>query len=187
MTDTPARILLVTGPAGIGKSTLAWEIGSRLADMRIPHVAIETDELDRVFPKPSREELETLSPGTTDVSGVNLAALWSTYRALGHTRLILSGVMMHLEFDRRWITAAIPDAEITVLRLTAGDATLVERLDRREVGSGKDEQIQRTLRQARRMAAEAPGAQLIVETDGRSAREIATEVLDAVAWLTGEA
>jgi hypothetical protein len=59
-------------------------------------------------PRPSAEELQGLRPGTTDISTINLAAIWSTHRALGHSRLIMSGVMMHLNFDRRWILAAIP-------------------------------------------------------------------------------
>lgn len=80
------EILLITGPAGIGKSTVCWEIGAQLAAANVPHVVIETDELDRVFPRPTAEELSALRPGTTDVSALNLAAMWETYRALGHTR-----------------------------------------------------------------------------------------------------
>jgi len=96
-------LLLVTGAAGIGKSTLCWEMGSLLQRAEVAHAIIETDELDRIFPKPTREELQRLWPGTTDVSAVNLAAIWSAYRALGHTKLIMSGVMMHPAFDQRWI------------------------------------------------------------------------------------
>ena len=84
------------------------------------HAAIESDELDRVFPKPGAEELAPLTPGARDVSQLNLAALWSTYRALGHSRLIMSGVMLHVGFDKRWILAAIPDAQITVVRILNG-------------------------------------------------------------------
>jgi predicted kinase len=137
------HILLITGPAGIGKSTLCWEIGAKLEAAGIAHAIIETDELDRVYPKPGPDELERLQPGTTDISSINLAALWSTYRALGHSRLIMSGVMMHLDFDRRWILAAVPDAEITVIRLQASEHTLTERLAKREIGSGAEEQLQR--------------------------------------------
>jgi 2-phosphoglycerate kinase len=98
------EITLITGPAGVGKSTLCWEMSLQLATVNVAHTVIETDELDRVFPRPSAEDLARIRSGTTDISSLNLAAIWSTYRALGHTRLIMSGVMMHLEFDRRWIS-----------------------------------------------------------------------------------
>ena len=113
----PTEILLITGPAGIGKSTLCWEIGAQLAAAKVPHAIIETDELDRVFPRPTAEQLNALRPGTTDVSALSLAAMWGTYRALGHARLIMSGVMLHLKSDYQWISQAIPDARITAVRL----------------------------------------------------------------------
>lgn len=180
---TPAEILLITGPAGVGKSTLCWEMGALLARAGIAHVAIESDELDRVFPKPGAEELAPLAPGARDVSQLNLTALWDTYRALGHTRLIMSGVMLHLAFDKSWILAAIPDARITVVRLRGNDTSLRERLDRREAGPGRDAQIERSLRQARRLADEAAGDFIVVETDGRSPAELAGEVLGKAGWL----
>lgn len=180
---TPVEILLITGPAGVGKSTLCWEMGDVLAEAGIAHVAIESDELDRVFPKPGAEELAPLAPGARDISQLNLAALWGTYRALGHTRLIMSGVMMHVGFDKSWILAAIPDARITVVRLRAGDEALLARLDRRETGAGRDAQIERSLRQARRLAGEATDGFIIVETDGRAPTELASDVLGKMGWL----
>lgn len=174
-------ILLVTGPAGVGKSTLCWEIGAVLAAAAKPHAIIETDELDRVHPKPSAEELERLKPGTRDVSSLNLAALWSTYHALGHRRLIMSGVMLHLGFDRRWILAAIPQAQFTIVRLLAAEATLLARLEQREIGSGLAAQAERTLRQARRMAEERQDGIIFVPTDGRNPAELAQIVL--AAWI----
>lgn len=181
---TPVEILLITGPAGVGKSTLCWEMGDVLAEAGIAHVAIESDELDRVFPKPGAEELASLAPGARDVSQLNLAALWATYRALGHTRLIMSGVMLHVAFDKSWILAAIPEARITVVRLRAGDEALLERLDRRETGAGRDAQIERSLRQAKRMTGEATDGFIIVETDGRAPAELAGEVLGKSGWLS---
>jgi hypothetical protein len=96
---------------------------------------------------------------------------------------VLSGVMMHLAFDRRWITAAIPDAQMTVVRLRSTDETLIARLDQREIGLGRDEQVQRALQQARRMASEPPEGVLFVPTDGKSPSELAETLLHEIGWL----
>ncbi|HEV2505106.1 MAG TPA: AAA family ATPase [Mesorhizobium sp.] len=179
------QLLLITGPAGVGKSTLCWELSAELAAAQIAHAVVETDELDRVFPRPTREELDRLWPGTIDVSSINLAAIWSTYQALGHTRLIMSGVMLHLAFDRRWIMAAIPDAEVTVVRLTVSEPALLARLAQREIGQGAEAQAERSLRQARRMADENTDGLIVVPTDGRTPVDLARAVLEKVGWLDG--
>ncbi|ESX81893.1 MULTISPECIES: AAA family ATPase [unclassified Mesorhizobium] len=178
------QILLITGPAGVGKTTLCWEMSAQLSAAQIAHAVIETDEIDRVFPRPSAEDLERIQPGTVDVSSINLAAIWSTYRVLGHSRLIMSGVMMHLQFDRRWILAAIPDARITVVRLSATEPTILARLAQREIGSGAEEQAQRSFRQARRMAGEAAEDLFVVPTDGKMPKELAEIILREVGWLS---
>jgi predicted kinase len=171
------QILLITGPAGVGKSTLCWEVSAQLAAKQVTHAVIETDELDRVFPPPSAEELERIRPGTTDVSSINLAAIWETYSALGHSRLIMSGVMMYLDFDKRWIRAAIPDAEIKVVRLSASEPTLLARITRREIGSGAEKQLQRSLKQAARMASEDTEGLMVVPTDRKEPTELAEVIL----------
>ncbi len=177
------QIVLITGPAGVGKSTLCWEMSAQLAAAQIAHAVIETDELDRVFPRPSSEDLEKIQPGTTDVSSINLAAIWSTYRGLGHSRLIMSGIMLHFDLDRRWILAAIPDARITVVRMVATEPALLARLAQREIGSGAEEQAQRSLRQARRMANEGTEGVFVVPTDGKMPAELAEAVLRKIGWL----
>lgn len=177
------QLLLTTGPAGVGKSTLSWEMSAQLAAAHVAHVVVESDELDRVFPRPDADALGRLQPGAIDVSSINLAAIWSTYQALGHTRLIMSGVMMHLSFDKRWILSAIPEARITVVRLSAAEPTLLARLAQRETGSGADEQAQRSLRQARRMAGEEAEGIIVLPTDGKRPAELARIILRKTGWL----
>ena len=177
------EILFITGAAGVGKSTLCWEMSSQLAEAGISHAVIESDELDRVFPKPAQAELDSLKPGTIDLSALNLAAMWSTYRALGHTRLIMSGVVMHPDFDRRWVMAAIPDASIKFVRLIASESTLIARLSGRETGSSASAQVERTLRQARRIATEKPDSSLRFETDGETPETLAIKILYGCGWL----
>ncbi len=179
------QLLLITGPAGVGKSTLCWEIGRQLEARQIAHAVVESDELDRVFPKPSADELDRLRPGTTDVSTINLAAMWSTYKALGHTRLIMSGVMMHLDFDRRWIQAAIPEAQIMVVRLSASEPALLARVAQRETGAAAEEQARRSLGQARRLANQSANGAIVLPTDGRMPSELAATVLAQIDWFVG--
>jgi ribose 1,5-bisphosphokinase PhnN len=111
------HILLITGPSGVGKSTLCWEMSHQLAAAQV--------------------------------------------------------------------LAAIPDARISAVRLAATDATLLERLAQREIGSGVEEQAERSLRQAKRIAGQDQGDAVIVSTDGESPQGLAGEILRKVGWLAG--
>ncbi|MGB3583333.1 MAG: hypothetical protein WBA40_19790 [Roseiarcus sp.] len=178
------KILLITGPAGVGKSTLSWEVSAQLTAAGLRHAAIETDELDRIFPLPSASELDDLREGMTDISETNLASLWGNYRALGCDRLILSGVMVLLDEARKWISRAIPNAEFTIIRLLASNETLLSRLERREIGPGMEDQVRRTLRQADQIATVGSTGAMELKTDGKTPQEIASELLHQIGWLT---
>jgi hypothetical protein len=166
----------------VGKSTLNWEVSAQLTAAGVRHAAIETDELDRIFPLPSASELQDLRPGMTDISEVNLAAIWGNYRALGCDRLILSGVMVFLDEARKWIGRAIPNADFTVVRLLASNDVLLRRLEKREIGSGIEDQVRRTLRQANEIATLGSAGVIELQTDGKAPQELASELLNQD-WL----
>lgn len=172
------NVLVICGAAGVGKSTVAWEIGRQLQIADVRHALIDTDELDRVYPQP--EPLSEL----VALSRRNLMALWESFAALGHSRLILSGVMLDLDTNLAWISASIENADYTVVRLLASDETLRQRVETREIGTGREEQTRRTLAQAKALRQQKTGRAVVVQTDGRSPEEIAQEILEVIGWAS---
>ncbi|GAA0956784.1 AAA family ATPase [Actinocorallia libanotica] len=167
-----ATVVLICGPAGVGKSSTAYEVSRQLARSDIAHALIETDELDRVHPWPP--------PGldTAELSKHNLHALWSNYQALGHTRLILTGVFVDLTEPLDWIRHVLPRAGITLIRLTADTPTLRTRILQRELGPEAEKQWRRTLTQLHSLNATAELETLRIDTTGRTPTDIATEIIE---------
>jgi Mrp family chromosome partitioning ATPase len=161
-------VLVISGPAGVGKSVTAFEVSHQLQAADVGHVLIDTDELDRIYPVPD---------DLADVTERNLAAMWRTFAEQGARRLIIVGVYLDRAPELEWVRRAIPDATITCVRLSASDGTLVERVTRRELGSDRDGQLERTRRQVVRLEADRRDDITTIATDGRSLDDIAREIL----------
>jgi len=164
MTD----VLVISGPAGVGKSATAIEISDQLQAADVDHVLIDTDELDRIYPVPD---------DLADVTERNLASMWRTFAARGARRLILVGVYLDRTSELDWVRRAIPDPTFTCVRLGASDSTLVDRVSRREVGSQRDAQLERTRRQVAALEADRRDEITSIVTDGRSVEDIARQIL----------
>jgi len=166
----------VTGPVGVGKTTLIECMSGLLRGAEIPHAAVDFDQLTACFPR---------SPGDdvwgTNLGLANLAALWRNYAALGADRLLIARVIedrKELDGYRR----AVPGAEIVVVRLRASPSTLQERVRQRGEARGMEWHLARavelaTLMEARRVE------DLVLETEGRQPAELARETLQRVGWL----
>jgi gluconate kinase len=163
-----ADVLSISGPAGVGKSSVAFEISLQLQATGTDHALIDTDELDRLFPVP--DDYRALSEE-------NLAAVWRGFARRGASRLILAGVYLDRPVELEWIARAVPGARFTLVRLVASDETIAERVRRRELGSGMDAQLGRSLHQAARMAADVQDGVTVVATDGRDLVSVAEHVL----------
>jgi Mrp family chromosome partitioning ATPase len=161
-------VLVISGPAGVGKSTTAFEVSHQLQAADVDHVLIDTDELDRIYPVPG---------DLSDVTERNLAAMWGTFAARGARRLILVGVYLDRPTELDWVRPAIPDAAITCVRLAASDATLVDRVDRREIGSDRAGQLERTRRQVAAIDADQRDGVTVIVTDGLAVEDIARRIL----------
>jgi adenylylsulfate kinase-like enzyme len=125
---TPVQVLLLSGPGGVGKSTLGWEVATQLRRLGIAHVLLDSDELDRAWPLTAAER--------DQLNHANLTAFWANAAALGHTRLIFTGVFLNAAAARDWIAGCIPAASITRVVLDTSDGELEQRVRIRESGYG---------------------------------------------------
>ena len=169
------EVLIVCGPAGVGKTSVVNEVAEQLKRAGLDHAVIDTDALDQVHPWPP----PGLAP--SELSRRNLAAVWRNFRAIGHRRLILAGVFVDLPLEIAWITDAVHPDRVTAVRLTATEEELEARVRQREIGSAADAQLRRTFQQARAIAAESRA--LTIDTTGESVAGVARLVLGAAGWL----
>ena len=170
--------ILITGPVASGKTTVAFEASAQLEASGIAHALVDADELDRIFSAPQGD------PHKTALTGRNLAAVWQNQAAAGAPRPILAMVAESLERELPWIRAAVPGAEIVVVRLRAPESELLARVRKREVGSRESYHAGRASEQARSMARESDAeGTIVVQTQGRAVVGIAQEILAKCRWV----
>jgi cellulose biosynthesis protein BcsQ len=168
-------VLVLTGPVGVGKTTIGYAVADLLRQAGQAHALIDLDWLRECFPRPAND------PFHTKLGLQNLTAISANYRKAGVQRLILVDVVE----SREMITAyqvAIPNAEITVVRLRAPLPTILERLAQREVGEGLKWHQQRAavlITQMERDSVE----DVLVDTESRAVVDIALEVMRHMHWL----
>ena len=168
-----ADVLVLSGAAGVGKTSVAHEVASQLRRMGVAHAVIDTDELDHVFPVP--DDLPRLTER-------NLAAIWEGFRERGIHRLILVGVFMHRETELAWIRRAVGDARFTLIRLSASEAMLRERIGQREQGSDYQAQVERTFAQLRDLAEDETTSLEEIHTDRLRLSQIAAKAISLAGW-----
>lgn len=172
--------LLIGGRAGVGKSTVGWEVSAQLAAADVGHAYVEGDNLDQIHPAPAHD------PSRAGITEANLAALWANYAALGCRRLIYTNTVSVIESELiiRGMGGAV---RTTLVLLTARDATARERLRGREIGSQLGPHIERSARMAVHLENTAPPPVLRISTDGRAVTDIAKEIIAATGWMTNPA
>jgi broad-specificity NMP kinase len=171
----PIDVALLCGAAGVGKSTVAFELSRLLVAADVAHALVDTDELDRVHPWPPHG----LAP--SELSRRNLASVWLNIAALGHDRLILVGVFVDLAAELPWIEDAVPGCRITVVRLRAERPELEQRVRQREIGSGAEDQLGRTLAQV--SAIDDPPDVAQIDTSALDVSEVAELIVGMLGWL----
>jgi hypothetical protein len=169
--------LLIGGRAGVGKTTVAWEVSAVLRRSAVAHAVVDGDFMGQVHPAPEGDPLRS---GITEA---NLTAVWANFAACGYRRLIYTNTVSVLPAATGMFERAMGGGvRIVRVLLTATDATARERLVRREIGSELEEELAGSARKARLLDRDAPAHVVRVPTDGRTVADIAEEVLAATGW-----
>lgn len=168
--------IIVTGPVGVGKTTVADEMGYALRDAAVPHATIDLDRLRAGYPRQANDDRWGTKLGLT-----NLAAVWKNYQAAGARRLLIACVIeKRSDLDR--FREAVPGADILVVRLRATPETLRARVRKRSHGTGMEWDLNRAVELAALME-EQPVEHMLVDTEDRDPPTIARDILQRAGWL----
>ncbi|MFJ4562358.1 AAA family ATPase [Streptomyces caelestis] len=172
-----AEVLLIGGRAGVGKTTVGWEVSAVLRAAAVSHAIIEGDFMGQVHPAPEGD------PHRAEITESNLTAVWANFAQRGYRRLIYTNTVSVLPEATGMFERAM-GAGVGIIRvlLTASDATARERLMGRELGSELEQELESSVRKARLLDQRAPAETVRVVTDGRPVVDIARDVVAATGW-----
>ncbi|MER5711432.1 hypothetical protein AB0B13_29065 [Streptomyces sp. NPDC042898] len=175
--DDP-EVLLIGGRAGVGKTTVGWEVSARLRAAAVSHAIVEGDFMGQVHPAPEGD------PHRSEITESNLTAVWANFARLGYRRLVYTNTVSVLpEATGMFERAMGAGVRIVRVLLTASDVTTGERLAGRELGSELEQELKGSSRKARILDERAPADTVRVTTDGRPVVDIAREVVAATGWI----
>lgn len=173
-----AEVLLIGGRAGVGKTSVGWEVSALLRVAGVAHAVVEGDFMGQVHPAPEGD------PTRSEITECNLTAVWANFARRGYRRLIYTNTVSVLpEATGMFERAMGADVRIVRVLLTASDATARERLVGRELGSELDHELRGSVRKARLLDQRAPADTVRVATDGRTVGDIAREVVATTGWV----
>jgi len=169
----PKGILLLTGTVGTGKTTVAVEIGEKLARMDLPNAVIDLDWLGWVNVGDDFNRYDHLIMQ-------NLISTWGNYRAIGVEYLVLAKALLQQD-PVNMLFSAFPNSSITIVRLTASKETIEYRLSRRDNGKTLHEHLTEMV-DMNQVMDELNLEQATVETDNAAVEELARKVITITNW-----
>ncbi len=162
-------LLIVTGPVGVGKSSIADAVFNMLVQKKIASAVIDVDSFRSAYPPPPNDRFNTM------LVYKNLASVWPNYDALGIKHLIIPNVIENSEEIEQY-KAVIPNASITTIRLMASIPTLHKRLENRESGDSLKWHKNRAI-ELHEQFQKKKLEDIVIDTGNKSIEEIAHNIL----------
>ena len=189
VSDADGHILLICGPTGVGKSTIAFRLYMQYLGAGLTAGDVDLDQIG--FISPARPD----DPGNHRLKARNLAAMWRNCHDAGATHLIAAGPIESNAALQTYIDA-FPKATVTLCRLHAGPDELTRRVVSRGAGGswpqpgdplrGKSDEY---LRAVADQAISADGVlerenvgAMRIDTDGHTPEEAAGLIAAATGW-----
>jgi hypothetical protein len=166
-------VAVVTGPGGVGKSTVLHEADQLLHDAGVRHATVELEEIARFWPRRTDEHAHP------HIGYRNLASVWANYHSSGADRMLL-GLLLERRSELLPLYDAIPGAEVRVVRLHAPLLVIERRLRMREPYPEPELSAARwwSVRVERSAVADH-----VVDNSRRPPRDVAAEMLRLLGWL----
>ncbi len=171
--DEIIKLLIITGPVGVGKTKTADAVSDCLSSKKIAHAVIDMDSLRWAYPRPDDD------PFHSKLGYKNLAVIWPQYYDLGVRHVIIPCVIEN-DDEVAAFNRAIPRAQIMVIRLTASIATLYQRLEERETSDSVAWYKNRAIELDQQLTKKNIGDS-IISTETKTIGEVAREVVDQ--WI----
>ncbi len=168
-------ILLISGPVGVGKSTVGRQVAEILEAKRIPHTFVDFDQIRYTYPRPAND------PWGNQLGLENLRAIWRNCSRSGSLNLILSYVVEESLFIKS-LLKVIPEGDVFTVQLTASLESLNSRLTAREEGSALEWHLNRSVELKSILARSTTPRDHLIDTDSRAAIDIADEIFNVVKW-----
>lgn len=168
------EVLLIGGPAGVGKTSVGWEVSGQLNRLEIGHWHLEGDVLDAAWPRPADDQDGQRMTVNT------LRAMAAVFAGEGYKRCVY--VQTASVIGSHLVTKALGEVHMAGVLLTASEATRFQRLSSREIGSDLDRHLASTRRMAERLEHESPEWVIRVPTDDRTVAAIAKDVIGRSGW-----
>jgi predicted kinase len=171
------RAILLTGAAGVGRTTVAQAAGRLLTAAGCVTAVVDTDMLAQFGPPP---RTGPASGGFYDrLKCANLAALWATFKAAG-ARFVVVAAVIDSSSLRELYAESLAGCEVRLVRLTADDDTVRGRLRRRDAGRKLEVHLA-ALAERGRPPTTNPVEDFTVSND-RSVADVAGEILARAGW-----
>jgi hypothetical protein len=169
-------VLLITGPVGVGKSTVGSEVFRLLCEAGMPSAFVDLPALGNGWPPPVDD------PWNERLAHANLACAWENFQRAGARRLVLCRVLEARSLLRQ-VPAAVPGAEVVVVGLRAPLELIQTRLRSREAGdpSWYLDAATELVDRLRDTGVEDH----TVDNDERPPTDVAREALRVTGWLAG--
>lgn len=168
-------LLWICGPAGVGKSTVSWQLYTELASAGVRVAFADSDQLCMCYPAPPGD------PGRQHVKAANVGSMIQNFRSAGARCMIVNGVL-----DPRGLeTGLLPDAEVTICRLRADSDSVRRRFIIRRGEPDDLEELPREVSDEIRLMDESRFADVCVDTTGVPAADVGGLVRAACADWPG--